>query len=120
VGKALASLVTFIFVSTGFVYASFARSHPGIAGYVDALYFTVTALTTTGFGDITLPGVWGKLLTIAIMICGITLFVRLAQTLMRPNKVRFQCPTCGLMRHDLDAVHCKACGQLLNIPNDEV
>ena len=53
------------------------------------------------------------------MICGITLFVRLAQTLMRPGKVRFQCPTCGLMRHDLDAVHCKACGQMLNIPNDE-
>jgi voltage-gated potassium channel len=119
VGKALASLVTFIFVATGFVYASFARTHPGIGGYVDALYFTVTALTTTGFGDITLPGAWGKLLTIAIMIFGITLFVRLAQTLMRPNKVRFTCPSCGLMRHDLDAVHCKACGGLLNIPNDE-
>jgi voltage-gated potassium channel len=119
VAKASATLVTFIFVATGFVYASFARTHPGIGGYVDALYFTVTALTTTGFGDITLPGAWGKLLSIAIMICGITLFVRLAQTLIRPDKVRFTCPTCGLMRHDMDAVHCKACGDLLNIPNDE-
>ncbi len=119
VGKALATLVTFIFVATGFVYASFARAHPGISGYVDALYFTVTALTTTGFGDIVLPGTWGKLLSIGIMICGITLFVRLAQTLIRPDKVRFTCPTCGLMRHDADAVHCKACGELLNIPNDE-
>jgi voltage-gated potassium channel len=119
VGKALATLVTFIFVATGFVYASFAGAHPGINGYVDALYFTVTTLTTTGFGDITLQGTWGRLLTIAIMLCGITLFVRLGQTLIRPYKVRFTCPTCGLMRHDLDAVHCKACGQLLNIPNDE-
>lgn len=119
VAKTVATLVTFIFVATGFVYASFAGSHPGITGYVDALYFTVTTLTTTGFGDITLPGVWGRLLTIAIMLCGITLFVRLGQTLIRPHKVRFACPTCGLMRHDPDAVHCKACGELINIPNEE-
>ncbi len=119
VTKAVSTLVTFVFVATGFVYASFAREHPGITGYVDALYFTVTALTTTGFGDIILPGTWGKLLTILIMLFGITLFVRLAQTLLRPYKVRFDCPTCGLMRHDADAVHCKACGELLNIPNDD-
>jgi voltage-gated potassium channel len=117
--KALATMVTFVFVATGFVYTSFARTHPGISGYIDALYFTVTTLTTTGYGDITLPGAWGKLLTIVIMLSGITLFVRLAQTIMRPNKVRFSCQSCGLMRHDLDAVHCKACGALLNIPNDE-
>jgi voltage-gated potassium channel len=86
VSKALSTMVTFVFVATGFVYTSFARTHPGIEGYVDALYFTVTALTTTGFGDITLPGVWGKLLSIMIMISGITLFVRLAQTLIRPTR----------------------------------
>ena len=119
VGKTVATMVTFVFVATGFVYGSFARTHPGIGGYVDALYFTVTTLTTTGFGDITLPGTWGRLLTVVIMLSGITLFVRLAQTLIRPNKVSFTCPTCGLMRHDPDAVHCKACGELLNIPNEE-
>lgn len=117
--KAVATLVTFIFVATGFVYSSFARSHPGIEGYVDALYFTVTALTTTGFGDITLPGTWGKLLAIVIMLSGITLFARIAQTLLRPYKVHFVCHACGLSRHDPDAVHCKACGVLLNIPNEE-
>lgn len=117
--KALSTLVTFVFVATGFVYASFARTHAGISGYVDALYFTVTTLTTTGFGDITLPGVWGKLLTITIMLSGITLFLRFAQTLIRPYKVRFTCPVCGLMRHEPDAVHCKACGEILAIPNEE-
>ena len=29
-----------------------------------------------------------------------------------------KCPACGLMRHDIDAVHCKACGQILNIPDE--
>ena len=118
VGRAAASLVTFIFVMTGFVYSSFARTE-GIDGYIDALYFTIATLTTTGFGDITLPGTWGRVISIVTMLTGITLFVRLAQTLFRPYKIRFTCPTCGLRRHDVDAVHCKACGQLLNIPNDD-
>jgi voltage-gated potassium channel len=120
VTRALATLITFVFVMTGFVYTSFARV-PGsnIVSYVDALYFTVTTLTTTGFGDITLPGTWGRILAIVIMTIGITLFVRLGQAIIRPYKVRFRCPTCGLGTHDVDAVHCKACGTLLNIPNDE-
>jgi len=36
----------------------------------------------------------------------------------RPNKVRYPCPACGLERHEPDAVHCKACGQLINIPDE--
>jgi voltage-gated potassium channel len=61
----------------------------------------------------------GKLLSIVIMVAGVTLFVRLAQAVTRPAKVRYQCPSCGLGRHDLDAVHCKACGVLINIPNED-
>lgn len=116
--RALASLVTFIFVVTGFVYASFLGSHPGIQGYLDALYFTVATLTTTGFGDITLPGAWGRVLSIVVMLTGITLFLRLAQTIFKPHKVRFPCPTCALQKHDPDAVHCKACGQVLCLPDE--
>jgi voltage-gated potassium channel len=116
--RALAALVTFVFVATGFVYATFRGHHSQIHGYLDALYFTVTSLTTTGFGDITLPGAWGRVLSIIIMLTGITLFFRLAQTLVRPHKVRFPCPTCGLQKHDPDAVHCKACGEVLCIPDE--
>ncbi|RZJ44604.1 MAG: ion transporter [Brevundimonas sp.] len=116
--RAMAALVTFVFVVTGFVYATFRGRHDGITGYLDALYFTVATLTTTGFGDITLPGNWGRVLSIVVMLTGITLFLRLAQTLMRPHKVKFPCDTCGLQKHDPDAVHCKACGNLLCIPDD--
>lgn len=118
--KALAALVTFIFVATGFVYTAFVGTHEGLTGYVDALYYTVTSLTTTGYGDILLPGAWGRLVSIIIMLTGVTLFVRLGQTLLRPPKVHHPCPNCGLQRHDPDAVHCKACGQGLCIPNYEV
>ena len=115
--RAMAGLVTFVFVATGFVYAVF-RGHDGIAGYIDALYFTVAALTTTGFGDVTLPGPLGKLLSIVIMLTGITLFLRVAQTVIKPHKVRHPCERCGLQNHDPDAVHCKACGNLLCIPDE--
>jgi voltage-gated potassium channel len=53
-----------------------------------------------------------------IMIFGVTLFLRLVQVLLRPDKVRFPCPVCALQRHDRDAVHCKACGTVLNIPDE--
>lgn len=119
VSRVAATLATFIFIVTGFVYTSFAGRHVGVDTYLASLYFTVATLTTTGFGDIVLPGAWGMTISIVTMICGITLFVRLAQALFRPHKVRFPCPQCGLLRHEPDAVHCKACGLLLNIPNAE-
>ncbi|WP_458096704.1 potassium channel family protein [Roseomonas sp. WA12] len=115
---AATDLLVFIFIMTGLVYETQHGGHGQIKDYADALYFTVTALTTTGFGDITLPGRWGRLLTVVIMFCGVTLFLRLAQSIFRPTKVRFPCPKCGLQRHESDAVHCKACGHMLEIPDE--
>ncbi|MCK1641589.1 ion transporter [Bradyrhizobium sp. 157] len=115
---AVTNLAVFIFVMTAIVYETQKFRNPQISNYADALYFTVTALTTTGFGDITLPGTTGRLISVVIMIFGVTLFFNLARALLSPTKVRFPCPTCGLQRHDSDAVHCKACGTVLNIPDE--
>ena len=116
--RAVINFVVFLFLITGFVYTSFFYNSEGSEGFVDALYFTVATVTTTGFGDITLPGTLGKLTSVVTMIVGISLFVRLAQAVVRPHKVTFACPRCGLQRHDADAVHCKACGEILNIPDE--
>jgi voltage-gated potassium channel len=115
---AIVHLAVFLYVMSAVVYETQHWSNPGIQNYVDALYFTVTALTTTGFGDITLAGTSGRLISVVIMIFGVTLFLRLVRSLLRPNKVRFPCPVCGLQRHEPDAVHCKACGTVLNIPDE--
>lgn len=111
-------LAVFLFVMTAIVYETQHWTNPSIKNYVDALYFTVTALTTTGFGDVTLQGTLGRLISVVIMIFGVTLFLRLIRALLQPHKVRFPCPTCGLQRHEFDAVHCKACGATLNIPDE--
>ena len=109
-----ANLLVFIFVMTGLVYTTKHWTNPQITNYADALYFTNASLTT-GFGDITLPGTTGRMLSVVIMLMGVTLFLRLAQTMFRPSKVRFECPSCRLMRHEVDTVHCKACGMVLRI-----
>ncbi|TNE63868.1 MAG: ion transporter [Alphaproteobacteria bacterium] len=112
------NLAIFVFVITAVVYVLEARQNDQINNYFDALYFTVATLTTTGFGDITLSDTVGRLMAVVIMVFGVALFLRLVQTIFRPTKVNFACPSCGLNRHDPDAVHCKHCGIVLNIPTE--
>jgi voltage-gated potassium channel len=112
------NLGVFIFIVSSAVYATQHTTNPQIQTYVDALYFTITTLTTTGFGDITLQGPGGRVLAIIIMVVGVGLFLRLLQAVFRPNKVRFDCPDCGLLVHESDAVHCKHCGRVLHIETE--
>ena len=112
------NLLVFVFVVCAFVFVFEQERNPMIENYVDALYYTVTTLTTTGFGDIVLVGRAGRLLAVLVMLVGVILFVRLIQTIWRPSRVRYECPTCGLTRHDFDAVHCKHCGHELHIRNE--
>ena len=116
--KAVLNLAIFMFVMSSVVFVLQEGPNENINSYMDALYFTISTLSTTGFGDIVLVGNSGKLLSILIMLVGISLFLRMLQTIFRPAKVRFKCPDCGLLRHDFDASHCKACGRVLAIEDD--
>lgn len=118
--EASLNLLVFIFIMSALVYILEVNRHPEITNFIDALYFTVSTLTTTGFGDITFSDTGGRLLSIFIMIVGVSLFLRLIQTVFRPTKVRHECPDCGLLRHEYDAVHCKHCGKLLHIGTEGV
>jgi voltage-gated potassium channel len=114
----IVNLLVFIFIITAVVYVTQEAVNPAISNYVDALYFTIATLTTTGFGDITLMGTSGRILAVLIMIFGISLFLRLIQTIFRPSKIRYECPACGLTRHEPDAIHCKHCGTLIHITSE--
>ncbi|MED5534769.1 MAG: ion channel [Pseudomonadota bacterium] len=114
------NLAVFIFVVAAVVFVFQAPVNSAINNYIDALYFTIATLTTTGFGDIILVGEAGRLLAVVIMIVGVALFIRLVQTIFRPNKVEYECLDCGLTRHDRDAVHCKHCGRQLHIRTEGV
>jgi voltage-gated potassium channel len=116
--QSVLNLFVFIFVVSALVYVFQHEENPQIINYADALYFTVSTLTTTGFGDITLQGSMGRLLSIIIMVLGVALFLKLVQSVFRPAKIPFECPDCGLKRHDQDAVHCKHCGRVLHIETE--
>ena len=108
------NLGVFIFLVTGLVFALQSRQNPQIVSYIDALYFTVTTLTTTGFGDITLVGDFGRLLAVFIMVVGVALFLRLAQTIfsaaqtplwlsrLRPEPARVRCRALQALRPALE------------------
>jgi len=113
--NSVVNLLVFVFAISALVFVLQYRTNEGINNYLDALYFTVTALTTTGFGDIVLQGTIGRLLSVVILVLGVGLFLRLLQVIFRPSKVNYTCPDCGLNMHDADAVHCKHCGRVLNI-----
>ncbi|MEQ9329302.1 MAG: ion channel [Rhodospirillales bacterium] len=115
---AAVNLFVFIFVTTSLVFVLAFEEQDGLAGYIDALYFTVATLTTTGFGDITMTTPGGKLLAVFIMVVGVALFVQLARAIFQPSKVRYQCEECGLSRHEPDAIHCKHCGEAIRIETE--
>lgn len=112
------NLVVFILIMTALVYSTQVGKGGGINSYLDAMYFTISSLTTTGYGDIVLQDTFGKLLSITIMVLGVSLFLRLVQSILRPNKVKVECTKCGLFRHEPDAVHCKHCGDILHFPRE--
>lgn len=115
---AAVNLFVFIFMTTSLVFVLTFDESAGITGYVDALYFTVATLTTTGFGDITMTTTGGKLLAVFIMVVGVALFVQLARAIFQPSKIKHKCPECGLNRHETDAIHCKHCGEPLKIETE--
>ena len=116
--KAAGNLIVFIFVVTSLVWVLEAQRNPHITNFEDALYFTITTLTTTGFGDITLNDRLGRWLTIGIMVFGVGLFLRLVQQIFRPNKVYAPCVHCGLKYHESDSSHCRHCGNIIHIETD--
>ena len=116
--NSIVNLVVFVFGVSAVVYALQGKTNSAINNYLDALYFTLSTLTTTGFGDIVLEGTSGRMLAVVIMVFGVGLFLRLIQVIFRPSKVQHRCPDCSLRQHDADAVHCKHCGRVLAIASD--
>lgn len=111
--KAIATLVTFVLLAAGLTQALFLGQHPKLNNFADALYFVVTSLTTTGYGDITIDTALGRLFSVGLMIAGISLFFSIAQKAFAPHRMIAACSTCGIDRHELDARFCRGCGEPL-------
>ena len=99
------------------VFIEQSENNEKINTFLDALYFTITTLTTTWFWDIVVAWDEWKALVIVIMTLWTWLFLRLITVIFRPVKKTYQCKFCWLKRHDRDSSHCKHCWNIIYIEN---
>lgn len=106
------------FISSGLFFYVEQDANTNVQNFGDAFYFTVVALTTVGFGDITPQSDAGQWVTVLMILSGIILIPWQVSRVVKEwvhmaSKEEITCPGCGLRYHDRDASHCKACGHLI-------
>ncbi len=113
------TVFSIIFVFSGLIYQVEHTVNPKFGTFLDAVYFSVSTISTAGLGDITPISEMGRFLTILMVLTGIVLIPwqlgdlikRLVKT---ADQIQIICSTCGLAFHDSDAQFCKNCGTCLN------
>lgn len=117
--RILFTLFVIVFVYSGLIYQVEHPVNPQVfRTFTDAFYFSVVTMTTVGFGDVTPTSEGGRLMTVLMILTGITLIPwQLGDLIKRlvqmPNRVETLCSMCGLSSHDADARFCKICGTQL-------
>jgi voltage-gated potassium channel len=84
-------------------------------------YWAIVTLTTVGYGDIAPVTPFGKLLASLVMILGYGIIavptgivtVELSHAHRKSHISTQACPRCTAEGHDVNAVHCKFCGEKL-------
>lgn len=90
----------------------------GFTSIPKSVYWAIVTLTTVGYGDIAPQTTLGQALAAIIMILGYGIIavptgivtVEIGAASRRASDTRL-CPRCGQQGHDLDARHCKHCGE---------
>jgi voltage-gated potassium channel len=112
------TILMLFFISSGLFYHLEYTMNPAVNNFGDAFYYTVVALTTVGFGDIIPQSEGGRWVTVLTILTGIILIPWQAARIVKEgfiiaNKKDIVCRHCGLRFHDLDASHCKYCGNVI-------
>lgn len=117
--KVVFSVITIVFIFSGFIHFLEAGYNPKIQTWGDACYFIVITMSTVGYGDVTPITDLGKWATVMMILCSAILvpwqagkLIKMAM-IMESEYIDSICDSCGLKRHDLDASHCKACGHVI-------
>ena len=113
------TLFTLIFVYAGLIYqVEHQVNSDRLKNFFDAFYFVVVTMTTVGYGDVTPLSEAGRFMTVLMIFTGVLLIPwqlseLVAQVVKTSSFVEQECSSCGLSRHDPDALFCKICGTKL-------
>ena len=124
VAQSRTRIVIFLFVITvlGFISGAFMYLIEGPAnGFTSipqSVYWSLTTITGTGYGDTVPLTPAGKMLAVFIMVLGYSLIIVptgiLSSELIRMGDFNTRtCQSCSREGHDADAKHCKHCGEAL-------
>jgi voltage-gated potassium channel len=115
--KLLLTVLVVLFVTAGLFYGAEHAANPDVATFGDAFYYAVVTLSTVGFGDVLPVTAAGRWVTVAAILAAIIVIPRQASRIVREwttaDRRDVTCPACGLVGHDADASHCKACGAVI-------
>ena len=116
--RLLLTMGIIFFVGSALFWSMESAVNEKVDTFGDALYFTVVALTTVGFGDIVPVSEAGRWVTVLMIFSGIIFIPWQAGLIIKEwlnisQKSISICPGCGLKYHDKDASHCKSCGHLI-------
>jgi voltage-gated potassium channel len=105
---------------TLFIYQFEHSENPQVfRNFYDAFYFSIVTMTTVGFGDLAPISEEGRLVTLIMILTGVTIIPwqlgELIKQLVKNNsKISAKiCSNCHLSNHDSDAIYCKICGEKL-------
>ena len=113
------TIICLTFISGGLIYEFEKDAFGGIESFFDAMYFSVVAVTTVGFGDIVPITTEGRVVVLGMILTGVVVIpwqvtILGRHMLIYMNKRSAKCSHCGLSFHDPDASYCKACGNFIS------
>jgi len=101
------------FITSGFIYAVESPTNSAIGNFGDAFYYTVIAVSTVGFGDITPTTAFGRWVTVVAALVGFVLVPWQATRLRDPEiDADATCGHCGQAVENGDR-YCRQCGREL-------
>ncbi len=113
-------IVVMIMGSAMYVVENLGKEESQYTSIPQSVYWAVVTMTTVGYGDMTPQTPLGKMLTIIITLLGYTMIIIptgiISAELAKPRKKPIttqSCPDCLREGHDVDATHCKYCGEPL-------
>jgi voltage-gated potassium channel len=94
----------------------------GFTSIPKSIYWAIVTMTTVGYGDMSPHTPLGQTIASVIMIMGYGIIAvptgivsaEMVQLKGREKISGQACPNCSKEGHDVDAIHCKFCGSLLN------